>query len=68
MYLLSRRNEAWQYTFPHRSERLPYASGCGTCMGIAQCGEVYFEETEADTIQDVIRLIDEKTERLEVIS
>jgi hypothetical protein len=37
-------------------------------MGIAQCGEVYFEETEADTIQDVIRLIDEKTERLEVIS
>lgn len=33
-----------------------------------QCGEVYFEETEVDTIQEVMRLLDEKTEKLEVIS
>ncbi len=33
-----------------------------------QCREVYFEETEVDTIQDVMRLRDEKTEKLEVIS
>lgn len=29
-----------------------------------QCGESYFEEQEVDTIQDVIRSLDERTERL----
>lgn len=29
----------------------------------SQCGEVYFEEVEADAIQEVIRNLDESTER-----
>jgi YgiT-type zinc finger domain-containing protein len=29
-----------------------------------QCGEVYFEEKEVDTVQDLIELIDQKTEEL----
>ncbi len=34
----------------------------------SQCGEVYFEEAEVDAIQDVMRSLDETTERLTVIS
>lgn len=30
----------------------------------SQCGEAYFENTEVDTIQDVLRTLDERTERL----
>jgi len=29
-----------------------------------QCGEAYFEEQEVDTIQDLIRTIDEKANKL----
>lgn len=29
-----------------------------------QCGEVYFEETEVDTIQELVRAVDEKKEKL----
>jgi len=29
-----------------------------------QCGEAYFEETEVDAIQDLIRAIDDRTEAL----
>ncbi|HJQ30922.1 MAG TPA: YgiT-type zinc finger protein [Pyrinomonadaceae bacterium] len=31
-----------------------------------QCGEVYFEEAEVDSIQAVIRAIDEQNEKLAV--
>jgi len=30
----------------------------------SQCGEAYFEETEVDSIQSVIRAMDEQLERL----
>jgi len=30
----------------------------------AQCGEVYFEETEVNAIQDIIRAIDEQKGKL----
>lgn len=33
-----------------------------------QCGEVYFEETEVDAIQRVIRAVDKRTEGLAVSS
>jgi YgiT-type zinc finger domain-containing protein len=29
-----------------------------------QCGEVYFEEAEVETIQDVLKTLDERTEKL----
>ncbi len=29
-----------------------------------QCGEVYFEETEVDAVQDIIRAVDEQTSKL----
>jgi YgiT-type zinc finger domain-containing protein len=29
-----------------------------------QCGEVYFEETEVDRIQDVLESLDQKVERI----
>ncbi len=29
-----------------------------------QCGEVYFEETEVDAVQDIIRAVDEQTGKL----
>ena len=32
----------------------------------SQCGEVYFEETEVEAIQAVLRTLDEGTERLAV--
>ena len=32
----------------------------------SQCGEEYFEETEVDAIQDVLKLLDERTEKLAV--
>ena len=28
-----------------------------------QCGEAYFEEQEVDTIQDIIRIIEQKTNK-----
>jgi YgiT-type zinc finger domain-containing protein len=31
-----------------------------------QCGEAYFEETEVDAIQDVLRTLDERTDKLAV--
>ena len=31
-----------------------------------QCGEVYFEEAEVDSIQSVIRAVDERVEKLAV--
>ena len=31
-----------------------------------QCGEVYFEENEVDTIQDVLKSIDERTDRFAI--
>jgi YgiT-type zinc finger domain-containing protein len=32
----------------------------------SQCGEVYFEEVEVDSIQAVIRALDEQVEKLAV--
>ena len=32
----------------------------------SQCGEVYFEEAEVDSIQEVLKTLDEKTEKLAV--
>lgn len=32
----------------------------------SQCGEVYFEEAEVDSIQAVIRAVDEQAEKLAV--
>ncbi|OGT74757.1 MAG: hypothetical protein A3I78_06020 [Gammaproteobacteria bacterium RIFCSPLOWO2_02_FULL_56_15] len=29
-----------------------------------QCGEVYFEETEVNAVQDIIRAVDEQTGKL----
>lgn len=29
-----------------------------------QCGEIYFEETEVNTVQDIIRAVDEQTGKL----
>jgi YgiT-type zinc finger domain-containing protein len=29
-----------------------------------QCGEVYFEETEVEAIQEVLKSLDERTEKL----
>jgi len=29
-----------------------------------QCGEVYFEETEVNAVQDIIRAVDERTAKL----
>lgn len=29
-----------------------------------QCGEAYFEETEVDAVQDIIRAVDEQTAKL----
>ncbi len=31
-----------------------------------QCGEVYFEESEVDTIQEVIRTVDKQAEKLAI--
>ena len=31
-----------------------------------QCGEEYFEDAEVDTIQDVLKTLDERTEKLAV--
>ena len=31
-----------------------------------QCGEAYFEETEVDAIQEVMRKIDKETEKLAI--
>lgn len=31
-----------------------------------QCGEAYFEETEVDAIQDVLKTLDERTDKLAV--
>ena len=31
-----------------------------------QCGEVYFDESEVDTIQQVIQVIDRQTEKLAI--
>ena len=42
-----------------RLEEIP-AWVCG------QCGEVHFEESEVDAIQEVIRAVDEKTRKPEV--
>ncbi|MBW2177147.1 MAG: type II toxin-antitoxin system MqsA family antitoxin [Deltaproteobacteria bacterium] len=33
-----------------------------------QCGEAYFEEKEVDTVQDLIKLIDQKTEELAMMA
>ncbi|MBI4826176.1 MAG: YgiT-type zinc finger protein [Nitrospirae bacterium] len=33
-----------------------------------QCGEAYFEETEVDAIQAVLRKIDQETEKLAIAS
>ena len=32
----------------------------------AQCGEVYFEEDEVDAIQEVVRSLDKRAEKLAV--
>lgn len=32
----------------------------------SQCGEVYFEETEVDSIQAAVRAVDEQVEKLAV--
>ena len=32
----------------------------------SQCGEVYFEENEVDSIQEMLKTLDEKTENLVV--
>ena len=32
----------------------------------SQCGEVYFDEREVDEIQDVIRAVDKRTEKMTV--
>jgi YgiT-type zinc finger domain-containing protein len=32
-----------------------------------QCGEVYFEETEVDAIQEVMMELDQRTEKLAVV-
>lgn len=29
-----------------------------------QCGEVYFEETEVNAVQEIIRAVDEQTDKL----
>ena len=34
----------------------------------SQCGEVYFEEAEVDTMQDVMQTLDKKTERFAIAS
>lgn len=34
------------------------------CM---QCGEVYFEEAEIEAIQEVIRAIEQRTEKMELV-
>ena len=31
-----------------------------------QCGEVYFEEREVEEVQDVIRAVDQRTEKITV--
>ena len=33
-----------------------------------QCGEAYFEEAEVDAIQEVLRKIDQETEKLAIAS
>ena len=33
-----------------------------------QCGEPYFEETEVDSIQTMIRMVDEQAEKLAKVS
>ena len=55
-------------TTPFHIDRKGYhlvldAVGAWVCM---QCGEVYFEESEVDAIQEVIRAIDKQTEKLAV--
>lgn len=32
----------------------------------AQCGEVYFDEAEVETIQKIIRTVDDQTEKITV--
>jgi len=32
----------------------------------AQCGEVYFEEAEVESIQEVLKTLDERTEKLAI--
>lgn len=34
----------------------------------SQCGEAYFEDTEVDTIQEVLRKLDKETEKLAIAS
>jgi YgiT-type zinc finger domain-containing protein len=32
-----------------------------------QCGEVYFDEPEVDSIQDIIRTLEDRTEKLSAV-
>ena len=34
----------------------------------SQCGEVYFEETEVDSIQSIIQTVDAQVEKLAVVA
>jgi YgiT-type zinc finger domain-containing protein len=34
----------------------------------SQCGEVYFEETEVDSIQSIIQTVDAEVEKLAVVA
>ncbi|WP_347272927.1 YgiT-type zinc finger protein [Candidatus Kuenenia sp.] len=45
---------------------LPCALPSAPAWVCAQCGEVYFDEAEVDTIQQIIRAVDEKTEKMSV--
>jgi len=33
-----------------------------------QCGEVYFDESEVDSIQELIRTVEDKTEKLSAVA
>ena len=33
-----------------------------------QCGEVYFDESEVDSIQNIIRTVEDQTERLTAVA
>ncbi|MCP5052873.1 MAG: YgiT-type zinc finger protein [bacterium] len=53
-------------TAPFQIDRKGYHLMLDTVLAwvCSQCGEAYFEEAEVDTIQDVLKTLDERTERL----
>jgi len=67
MYVLSGKNETKHSAFSYLIVRVIIimldAIPAWVC---AQCGEVYFDEAEVETIHKIIRTVDDQTEKMAV--